>query len=167
MYRWDSTEEWLDVARFIDDLPTDPAEIADLRRRALADPIYPKLIVSRDGSAAAINLSFHEISDRDFVDQGLDEKIRAIALAESAPGREFRFAGRPHVKSRTSLIMAEDLSRLIPLAVVVAARGPPDDRLAARHAAAADHRLPRCCDVRPARVDRDLDQPDHAGSHRC
>ncbi len=121
MYRWDSGKEWLDVASFIDDLPTDSAEIADLRRRALADPIYPKLIVSRDGSAAAINLSFHEISDRDFVDQGLDEKIRAIALAETAPGREFRFAGRPHVKSRTAVIMAEDLLRLVPLAVIVAA----------------------------------------------
>jgi len=121
MYRWDTQKDWLDVADFIDELPTDPAEIADIRRRALADPIYPKLIVSRDGSAAAINLTFHEISDREFVDRELDEKIRAIALAESAPGREFRFAGRPHVKSRTAVIMNEDLSTLIPLAVVVAA----------------------------------------------
>jgi len=121
MYRWDAEKDWLDVASFIDELPTDPNEIADLRRRALADPIYPKLVVSRDGSAAAINLSFHEISDRDFVDQGLDDRIRAIALAENAPGREFRFAGRPHVKSRTAVIMNEDLTRLIPLAVAVAA----------------------------------------------
>ncbi len=120
-YRWDRAKDWLDVSRFIDDVPEDPAAIADLRARALADPIYPKLIISRDGSAAAINLSFHEIGDRAFVERGLDEKIRAIAEAESAPGREFRFAGRPHVKTRTSLIMAEDLSRLIPLAVVVAA----------------------------------------------
>ncbi len=120
-YRWDDTKEWLDVSRFIDELPADSAALADLRARALADPIYPTLIVSRDGSAAAINLSFHEIGDRAFVDLGLDDRIREIALAESAPGREFRFAGRPHVKSRTSVIMAEDLSRLIPLAVVVAA----------------------------------------------
>ncbi len=120
-YRWDAAKDWLDVSRFIDELPSDSAALEDLRRRALADPIYPKLIVSRDGSAAAINLTFHEIGDREFVDRGLDDAIRAIALAESAPGREFRFAGRPHVKSRTAVIMAEDLSRLIPLAVVVAA----------------------------------------------
>ncbi|MEX2207843.1 MAG: MMPL family transporter [Myxococcota bacterium] len=119
-YRWDAAKDWLDVSRFIDELPSDPAELADLRARALADPIYPKLIVSRDGSAAAINLSFHEIGDRAFVDLGLDDAIRAIALAEATPEREFRFAGRPHVKSRTAVIMAEDLSRLIPLAVVVA-----------------------------------------------
>ncbi|MBM4334696.1 MAG: hypothetical protein FJ108_02120 [Deltaproteobacteria bacterium] len=119
-YRWDAEKDWLDVSRFIDEVPSDPAALADLRARALADPIYPELIVSRDGSAAAINLSFHEIGDRAFVDLGLDEAIRTIANAEAAPGREFRFAGRPHVKSRTAVIMAEDLARLIPLAVVVA-----------------------------------------------
>jgi len=120
-YRWDAAKDWLDVSRFIDEVPSDPAALAELRRRALADPIYPKLVVSRDGSAAAINLSFHEIGDRAFVDLGLDDAIRAIAQAEAAPGREFRFAGRPHVKSRTAVIMAEDLTRLIPLAVAVAA----------------------------------------------
>jgi len=120
-YRWDTEEEWLDVSRFIDGIPADPAALADLRRRALADPIYPKLVVSRDGSAAAINLSFHEMSDREFIERGLDAKIRAVAGAETQPGREFRFAGRPHVKSRTAVIMAEDLAHLIPLAVLVAA----------------------------------------------
>jgi predicted RND superfamily exporter protein len=120
-YRFDSARDWVDVAKFIDDIPSDPAALADLRRRALADPIYPKLIVSKDGSAAAINLSFHEISDREFVDRGLDEQIRAIAQAETTPTRTFRFAGRPHVKSRTAVIMADDLLRLIPLAVLVAA----------------------------------------------
>ncbi len=120
-YRWDPEKLWLDVSDFIDDIPSEPARLVDLRRRALADPIYPKLVVSRDGSAAAINLSFHEIGDRAFVDLGLDDAIRAIAQAETAPGREFRFAGRPHVKSRAALIMARDLSLLIPLAVLVAA----------------------------------------------
>jgi predicted RND superfamily exporter protein len=120
-YRWDAEKEWLDVSRFIDDVPGNAAALADLRRRALADPIYPKLVVARDGSAAAINLSFHEMSDREFIERDLDARIRAIADAESGPEREFRFAGRPHVKSRTAVIMAEDLARLIPLAVVVAA----------------------------------------------
>ena len=74
-YRFDPAEDWIDVARFIgDEIPRDPAELADLRARALADPIYPKLVVSRDGSAAAINISFQEISDREFVDRGLDDE---------------------------------------------------------------------------------------------
>ena len=120
-YRFDPAQDWIDVARFIDEVPHDPAELADLRARALADPIYPKLVVSRDGSAAAINISFQEISDREFVDRGLDEQIRAIAEAEATPTRSFHFAGRPHVKARTAAIMARDLLRLIPLAVVVAA----------------------------------------------
>ena len=120
-YRFDPQKDWVDVASFIDEIPSDPAQLAELRARALADPIYPKLVVSKDGKTAAINLSFHDIGDREFVDRGLDEKIRAIALAEAAPDRVFHFAGRPHVKSRTALIMAEDLLRLIPLSVVVAA----------------------------------------------
>ena len=121
-YRFDPAEDWIDVARFIgDEIPREPAALADLRARALADPIYPKLVVSKDGRTAAINISFEEISDREFVDRGLDEKIRAIAESEAAPNRSFHFAGRPHVKSRTAVIMARDLLRLIPLAVVVAA----------------------------------------------
>lgn len=120
-YRWDAKEEWVDVDQFIDAIPSDPAALAELRQRALADPIYPKLVVSRDGKTAAINLAFRDIGDREFVAQRLDDRIRAIALAEAGPGRTFHFAGRPHVKSRTALIMTEDLSRLIPLSVVVAA----------------------------------------------
>jgi hypothetical protein len=105
------------VARPIDVLPTDPAEIADQRVRALADPIYPA-DRPRDGSAAAINLSFHEISDREFVDQRLDERIREIALAERAWAR-VPLHGRPHVvahRGHQPRTLAPD-----PLAVAVAA----------------------------------------------
>ncbi len=120
-YRFSPERDRVEVEKFIRDVPSDSAELADLRRRALADPIYPKLIVSRDGGAAALNVSFHPISDREFVDDGLDARIREIAERESRPGRVFRFAGRPHVKSQTTEIMSRDLLRLIPLAVVVAA----------------------------------------------
>jgi predicted RND superfamily exporter protein len=120
-YRYDATHDWIDITPFIQEIPTDAAELAELRRRALVDPIYPDLIVSDDGRAAAINLSFRKLSDREFIRGELDERIRAIALAESTPERRFHFTGRPHVKARTYHVMVWDLVRLIPLSVAMAA----------------------------------------------
>ncbi|MDJ0849485.1 MAG: MMPL family transporter [Myxococcota bacterium] len=120
-YRYDAAEDRLEITRLVRDIPTQPQELADLRRRALTDPIYPKLVVSKDGRTAAINIYLRRMSDRQFVEQRLDERIRAIAAQEAAPERRFWFTGRPHIKSRTHRVMVADLVRLIPLSVVVAA----------------------------------------------
>src|SRR5262245_8343524 len=79
-YRWDPKSELVEMGRFIEDdeIPTDPAALADLRARALADPLYPKTIVSRDGRTAAINVTFNAMSDDEFVKLDLDGRVRQI-----------------------------------------------------------------------------------------
>ncbi|MFQ5697064.1 MAG: RND family transporter [Myxococcota bacterium] len=120
-FRYDRENDWVEVADFIEDVPEDRVVLANLRRRALANPLYTKTIVSRDGHAAAINVRFRPMSDRDFVRQQLDEKIRAILVAAEHPGVRFYVAGRPHVRAAAYHLMVRDLVRLIPLAVAVAA----------------------------------------------
>lgn len=120
-FRYDRKNDWVEVADFIDDVPADPVSLGDLRRRALANRLYTKTIVSRDGHAASINVRFRSMSDREFVRQQLDEKIRAILVAAQPPGVRFYVAGRPHVRAAAYHLMVRDLVRLIPLAVVVAA----------------------------------------------
>ena len=135
--------DWIDVARFIgDEIPRDPAVLADAARARPRRPDLPQAGRRRATAPPRRSTSrSDEISDREFVDRGLDGKIRAIAEAEAAPNRAFHFAGRPHVKSRTAEIMARDLLRLIPLAVLVAAVVVLlHDWLAARRAAAAARR---------------------------
>jgi predicted RND superfamily exporter protein len=120
-FRYVPEDEWVEVRRCIDEIPSHPDELADLRARALADPLYRKTIVSRDGRSGAINVTFQAMSDGEFVSLDLDGRIRRILSDEGHEGRRFYVAGRPHVRARAHHIMVRDLVRLIPLAVAVAA----------------------------------------------
>ncbi|MCC6847760.1 MAG: MMPL family transporter [Deltaproteobacteria bacterium] len=118
-FRYDARDDLLAVELFIDAIPTDADALARLRRRALSDRLYPKTVVSRDGRAAAINVSFRTMTDGEFVAAGLDDAVRAIVGSETVPGRRFFVTGRQHVKARAADVMLHDVFRLIPLAVVV------------------------------------------------
>lgn len=118
-YRWNAKDESVEMGHFIDDVPSDPAELADLRARALADPLYPKTIVSRDGKTAAINVTFSEMSDDEFVKQDLDGRIARILEQATRPGVVFHVTGRPHVRAQAHELLVHDLARLVPIAVAV------------------------------------------------
>jgi predicted RND superfamily exporter protein len=120
-FRWDPAEQWIEVRPLVEDIPSDPAELAALRSRALASPLYRRSLVSADGRAAALNVSFRKMSDRDFIARGLDGRIATLLQGEAAPGVRFSVAGRPHVKTQVYRTMLSDLRLLIPLAVAVMA----------------------------------------------
>jgi hypothetical protein len=120
-FRWEPEGEWIDVGRFLDEIPTDPAERARLRTRALADPLYRRTLVSDDGKTAAVNISFREMTDKEFLDSRLEERIQAILAAEAAPGVRFHVAGRPHLKHAVYHGMLRDLRVLVPTALAVLA----------------------------------------------
>lgn len=119
-FRYDPDQDWVEVRPFIEEIPTDPQALASLRERALADPIYAKTLVSRDGRSGAINVTFQPLSDAEFVGLDLDGRIRSILDAEAHTGVRFYVAGRPHVRAQAHHIMVRDLVRLIPLAILVA-----------------------------------------------
>ncbi|UCE85660.1 MAG: MMPL family transporter, partial [Deltaproteobacteria bacterium] len=95
--------------------------LAELRRRALADPVYRQTLVSADARAAALNVSFRKMTDHEFIAADLDGRIREILSEESRDARHFHVAGRPHVKSRVYHGMVRDLRLVIPLAIAVMA----------------------------------------------
>jgi predicted RND superfamily exporter protein len=119
-YRWKPELELVEMGRFIDDVPAEAAALADLRARALADPVYTRSIVSRDGRTAAINVTFEPMTDGEFVARDLDGRIAGILAAASAEGVRFHTTGRPHVRARAHALLVHDLARLIPIAVLVA-----------------------------------------------
>jgi predicted RND superfamily exporter protein len=120
-FRWDAAGDWIEIEPFIDEIPSDPAALAALRERALAYPLYVRTLVSPDGRAAALNVSFREMSDGQFIAADLDGRIRAILRDESRPGRSFHVSGRPHIKAVMYHAMVRDLRVLVPVSFLVVA----------------------------------------------
>lgn len=120
-FRYDPERDWIDVGTFISEIPSRAEDLEALRRRAVSDPLYERSLVSRDGRVAAINVSFHKMTDREFIAGDFDGRIHRILSAEADAGRRTYVAGRPHVKSRVYRMMIDDLRRLVPGAFAVIA----------------------------------------------
>ncbi len=122
-FRYDAGNDWIEVADFLDEIPTDPGELEAHRQRALADPLYQKVLISDDGRTAAINVTFRKMTDQQFIDSRMDERIREVLDAETGDGVRFHVAGRSHTKVSVYRLMLRDMRRLIPLAFAVVAAG--------------------------------------------
>lgn len=120
-FRYDAQADWIELRPFLDEIPSAPGELAELRRRALADPLYRQTLISADGRTAALNVSFQSMSESDFIQSDLDGRIAAILAEEERPERRFYVSGRPHIKAHMYAAMIGDLWRLLPLGVIVAA----------------------------------------------
>jgi len=120
-FRYVSEKDWVDVGRLMDEVPQQPAELAALRARALGDPLLRRNLVAEDGHSAGISVRFREMSDREFIASGLDERIGALLDAATRPGVRFYVAGRPHAKASVYRGMVRDLTVLVPLAVLAIA----------------------------------------------
>jgi predicted RND superfamily exporter protein len=122
-FRYDAENDWVEVASFLDEIPTDPRELEAYRQRALADPLYQKILISEDGGTAAINVTFRKMTDQQFIDVRMDERIREVLDQETSAEVRFHVAGRSHIKVRVYRLMLRDIRILIPIALGVVAAG--------------------------------------------
>ena len=120
-FRYVPEEDYVRVGPFIDDVPEDDAALAELREVALADGLYRKTIISPDGRTAAINVSFHPMTDGEFLERDLDGSILRILEQETDPGHHWYVSGRPHIRAAAHALMVQDLLRLVPLSMGLAA----------------------------------------------
>ncbi len=120
-FRYDPKGDLIEIGRFMDGVPSDAAELARLRERALGDPLFARVLVAPGGRAAAINVTFDTITDREFVERDLDGSILALLRSETTPERRFFITGRPHIRAQAHHLMVRDLVQLIPVAIAVAA----------------------------------------------
>ena len=103
----------------IPEIPTTVEAAAPLKDKLANYPIYLKNLVSTDGRAAAINIRFLEsITDNEFVRRGVDDKIQAVIDRENGP-EQLYFTGLPHFKAVSAKAMVEDMTRLVPLALLL------------------------------------------------
>ncbi|MAE96416.1 MAG: hypothetical protein CL910_17340 [Deltaproteobacteria bacterium] len=122
-FHYDPEADWIEVADFIEEIPTGAKALAGVRERALADPLYERTVVSADARTAAVNVTFRKMTDEEFIRSRLDARILAIVDSERVPGASFYVAGRPHVKNRVYELMLRDMTLLIPAALAVVAIG--------------------------------------------
>jgi hydrophobe/amphiphile efflux-3 (HAE3) family protein len=114
------SEDGIDIRPFVKQIPTDAAVLAELRREALANPIYAGNLISHDGKTAAIVIQFLNFKDSDFLEKGIDDEIRRIAH-EEAGNAEVWVTGGPHLKVAQIRYQLGDLARSMPLIVLALA----------------------------------------------
>lgn len=102
-------------ALLVPEIPTTPAGWEELKSRVADIPIYLKNLVSLDGRAAAIIISFRDnITDEEFVRRGINETIQTLIDRETGPER-FYYTGLPYFKTHLAKSMRADLARFVPL----------------------------------------------------
>lgn len=106
-------------ALLIPEIPSSAAEVENIKRKLAEMPIYLRNLVSPDGRAAAINITFLEsITDDEFVRRGVDEKIQAIVERENGP-EQLHYTGLPHFKAYSAITMRRELIELLPLTLLL------------------------------------------------
>jgi predicted RND superfamily exporter protein len=115
-----SDEDFI-VEPFLDDVPNDPGELRDLRKRALDKPLYVGGVISADGNTAGIIV--------DVAPAGLSDKERATLVTSieqyvrsmARTHRRFAVVGRPVVDYYLGAYLNRDMARLMPVAIVLMA----------------------------------------------
>jgi predicted RND superfamily exporter protein len=104
----------------IPEIPATGEEAAKLKEKFANEPLYLKLLVSEDGRAAAINVSFlSSITDEEFLNRGIDDKIQEIVAREDTGPEKLYYTGLPHFKAAAAKAQRQDLEELLPIAFIM------------------------------------------------
>src|SRR4029077_11583344 len=93
-------------------------EVAALRAKLAAVPLYRENLVAANGKGAAINVVFSPMSDAQYADLDLDRRIEHVLAAEQGPERLY-YTSAAHVKRAAVDMMRRDLVRFTPIALLV------------------------------------------------
>ena len=99
-------------------LPSTAEEAREIRARVLAEPLYVKNVVSVDGRAAGITLVFEPMSDEEFIERGIEGRIRELVAEEGGP-EEYAITGIPTIKVHGARLMEGDTQKFTPLALLL------------------------------------------------
>jgi predicted RND superfamily exporter protein/CRP-like cAMP-binding protein len=106
-----------DPPLLIPQIPTNPETLAAIRSKVEDNPIYLNL-VSRDAKGAAILIFFKPLTDAEFANKKIEERLEEI-LARERGSDELYLAGTQNLKLNSVKLMREDLRTFTPLSVLV------------------------------------------------
>jgi predicted RND superfamily exporter protein len=102
------------VEPFYDEVPQTAHGLADLRRRALEDPIYAGNLVSPDARVSVVIVHLLDLTDAEVQASGIDARVREIA-AEEWSHAPFRTTGTAHVKTALNDVIVSDMTVIVPI----------------------------------------------------
>ena len=106
----------LDVQPLLNEVPEDPAALAQLKASILDEGVYSRTLVGRDGRAAAIVADF----DDQLGDLDIKEAVEAIVAPERDGRVHIAVGGTPVVRAEM-IRYTRDIAVLFPIAVLVIA----------------------------------------------
>jgi predicted RND superfamily exporter protein len=111
-------ESGMEIGKLVDeyDLPDSPEELSQLKARVLSKDMFNGVIVSEDGTSAIIIFSLYEDADIQSMAKAVIEKTEALQLPEN-----IYYAGSPMMITSISRLISADLTRLLPIALVLIA----------------------------------------------
>src|SRR5215470_11620460 len=113
----DPAADVFDPPKLLPNIPPSAADIATLKAKLAATPLYANNLVAPDNRGAAINVVFRDMTDAEYADRRIDARIAEILAAEAGP-EEFFFTGASRVKQVAVRLMRNDLLRFTPLALL-------------------------------------------------
>ena len=113
----DPAADVFDPPKLLPHIPPSPEDIATLKSKLAATPLYANNLVAPDHRGAAINVVFRNMTDADYADRRIDQRIAEILDSETGP-EEFFYTGAARVKQVAVNLMRNDLLRFTPLALV-------------------------------------------------
>ncbi|NNG12806.1 MAG: MMPL family transporter [Halobacteria archaeon] len=113
-------EDDLDIAPFIENIADEDADFTAMRQRVLANPVYRGSLVSDEGDTTALIVYFHDISDSEFLSQGIHDEIVAI-IEEEKGDDDVWLTGAPHFKVSLMKTLIHELIWTPPMVAVVLA----------------------------------------------
>ena len=107
-------EDGIEVVELIEEIPTNEIELQKLKNRVLSDDDYAGQIVSKNGKIALALIQLMPKVDEEGVIRDIKEVVQKLGLDEKAS-----LAGGPVGEQEGSKIAVRDMSKLLPIAILV------------------------------------------------
>src|SRR6185295_14103064 len=110
----------VDVGTIVQQLQANPSIAGQLREDVLANNLYRGNLVSADGRVAAVLVYLKNLSDREYLDSGIEERIAQIAK-EEAGSAGISITGTPVIKAAATRALLRELGIAIPAIAIISA----------------------------------------------
>jgi predicted RND superfamily exporter protein len=113
-----SAEGDLDISPFVPGPEVANPDYGQIRARVLANPMYAGTLVSKTGDATALVVYFRDITDRQYLRQGVHKAVTSIVDAEKGPYKVY-MSGAPFLKVAVIHDLIGDLMFTLPVIMAI------------------------------------------------